>query len=95
MNSAKEEKPPAHNFGVNMAIVGGTIIGIIVIFLCCTCVGGWRFRSPEEVEDTMNWPRDHRIIEPYCSMRTPELEKIAGEAEEGEGEEDGGGKEDS
>ena len=28
-------------------------------------------------------------------MRTPELEKIAGEAEEGEGEEDGGGKEDS
>ena len=78
-----------------MAIVGGAIIGIIVIFLCCTCVGGWRFRSPEEVEDTMNWPRDHRIIEPYCSMRTPELEKIAGEAEEGEGEEEGGGKEDS
>ena len=28
-----------------------------------------------------------RIIEPYCSMRTPELEKIAGIAKKGEGDE--------
>ena len=40
-----------------------------------------------KVEDAKNWTKNMRIIEPYCSMRTPELEKIAGIAKKGEGDE--------
>ena len=44
------------------------------------------------MEDAKNWTKNMRIIEPYCSMRTPELEKIAGIAKKGEGDEKEGEK---
>lgn len=70
--------------GVNIAIVGGLIAGLIAFFLCCTCVCATCFYCGKNTaqgtglstEEVQKWHTQMRIIEPYCSTREPELDTI-------------------
>ena len=70
--------------GVNIAIVGGLIAGLIAFFLCCTCVCATCFYCGKNTaqgtglstEEVQKWHTQMRIIEPYCSTREPELDTV-------------------